>query len=264
MDILEMRDAILLGLRVLGENGIDLLGHAGHGLGGIDLVVEMTLTVEVDKREGHVVVLLQSLAKRRLVVIGALGERFSGLIVNHRNLGRIELRVVRSSGGNMEESSSNSPNEKLVVNLELDHRVKRRLSLVEKSVQLLSLDGRPGESIEDESLCTSRLVKICLDHLTYDLISDELSLAHNRLDSLAELRSGCHLSTQHLTSGKMARLVLLTDNGCLGALSRSGRTDQNCSDSARNGLGNSSTPLFGDNGSLGLSGSVGSHSTTLK
>lgn len=177
---LDVSDTILLvGLRVFGEDRIDLLRHTGHRLGRVDLVMEVVLPVEFHQRESHRMVLLESLAEGSLIVIRPSDEGFSGDIVSHGKLGWVELNVIRPSRGDMEESASDSSDEKLIVDLELDHGIQRSFPLLEKGVQLFSLDGGTRESIEDESLGAGRLVEIRLDHLTDDLISDEFSLAHD-------------------------------------------------------------------------------------
>ena len=95
--------------------------------------------------------------------------------------------------GQMEPSSTNPPDQKTVVNGELDDRVQRLLPLVQHHIQLLRLAYCPArhivnhsaythgvyapwKSIQEETIFAFRFVQIVGDHAQHQLVRHQFPL----------------------------------------------------------------------------------------
>ena len=137
----------------------------------------------------------------------------------------------------MDETASDTGDEKGVWNAELDGVVDSLLGLGKHGVELGGLRNGTGETVKDETgvrtveskaqlellyappLALRVLLELLLDHADHDLVTDETTLVHDLLGGLAQLSLAGNLRTKHVSGSKVADAVLLSDLGSLGALS---------------------------------------------
>ena len=139
------------GLGVLLEDVEHALPDLARLLRGVDLLPDAGVAVVVDDRAGLLVVGTETLAESALVVVGALDERLAGDIVDHGGLRGVEDLVVRAAGGGVHETASDTGDEKLVGDLELDGVLERLGLCLEHAVELDSLGNGARETVEDEA-----------------------------------------------------------------------------------------------------------------
>ena len=221
------------GLGVLLEDVEHALPDLARLLRGVDLLPDAGLTVVVNDGAGLLVVGTKTLAESALVVVGALDERLAGDVVDHVGLGGVEDLVVRAARGGVHETASDTGNEKLVGDLELDGVLERLGLGLQHAVELDSLGNSARETIEDETGgCVSTLrpcacflisshdvpvlallvvVQLVLDHANHDLVRHQLALVHNLLGLATELGLSSDLRAKHVTGGQVAGAVLVLD-----------------------------------------------------
>jgi hypothetical protein len=139
------------GLSVLLENVKHALPDLARLLRGIDLLPDAGVAVVVNDGAGLLVVGTETLAEGALVVVGSLDERFAGDVVDHVGLRGVEDLVVRAAGGGVHETASNTGDEELVGDLELDGVLKRLGLGLEHAVELDGLGNSAREAIENEA-----------------------------------------------------------------------------------------------------------------
>ena len=139
------------GLGVLLKDVEHALPDLARLLRSVNLLPDAGLAVVVNDGAGLLVVGTKTLAESALVVVGALDERLAGDVVNHVGLRGVEDLVVRAAGGGVHETASDTGDEKLVGDLELDGVLERLGLGLEHAVKLDSLGNSAREAIEDEA-----------------------------------------------------------------------------------------------------------------
>lgn len=102
-----------------------------------------------------IVVCTQSLLEDLCIIVGSLDQRFARNIVLHRLLGRVEYFMVGSAGCGMNESTSDSLNEQLIINLQFDGVLQRLFRLLQHVVETFCLSDCSWEAIENEPILLS-------------------------------------------------------------------------------------------------------------
>jgi hypothetical protein len=120
-------------------------------LRGVNLLPDAGVAVVVNDGAGLLVVGTEALAESALVVVGALDERLAGDVVDHVGLRGVEDLVVRATGGGVHETASNTGDEELVGDLELDGVLQRLGLSLEHAVELDGLGNSAREAIENEA-----------------------------------------------------------------------------------------------------------------
>lgn len=149
-----LRGSNFLGL-VLVENTEKALPHLARLLAGIDTPPDASLLVVVNNRSSLSVVCRQTLGKGVGVVVGTLDKRLAGDVVLHVFLGGVENLVVRPSRGGVDQTTSNSCDQKGIVNLQLDSVLELLVALVKHVVQTLSLGNGTRETVQNEPVYLS-------------------------------------------------------------------------------------------------------------
>lgn len=144
-------------LLVTAEDRDNASPHHLGALGGIDTRPDTSLAVVVHYRSGLLVVGSQPLSQGLNVVIGPLDKGLSGDIICHVLFGRVEFSVVGPSGCRVDESTSDSGNQKAVRDLKLKGLVKLLLVVGKHGIELLGLYDSSGETIENESAKSENL-----------------------------------------------------------------------------------------------------------
>ena len=93
---------------LLGEDGCNHALHGRGGLVGIHRLVEPLFSIIVDHRLGLLVEGTEALLERLLIVVLALDERLTRLIILAGNLRRVEGLVVGASGGRVDEPAADA------------------------------------------------------------------------------------------------------------------------------------------------------------
>ena len=209
------------------EDTEQALPDSARLLAGVDALPDASLLVVVDDRTGLVVVGSQALLKGIGVVVGSLDKRFTGDIVSHGVLRRVENLVVGAAGCRVNQTASDSGNKELIVNAELDGVLEGHLPRSKHLVEALGLGNCAREPVKDESKRTcpsvSRppnataypdlpvqhepvlalvvVLELVLDHVDHDLVADQTTLVHNLLGLTSQLGLLCDLGAEHVTGG---------------------------------------------------------------
>lgn len=139
------------GLGILLENVKHALPDLARLLRGVNLLPDAGVAVVVNDGASLLVVGTETLAESALVVVGALNKRLAGDVVDHVGLRGVEDLVVRATGGGVDETASDTGDEKLVSDLELDGVLERLGLGLEHAVELDGLGNGARETIEDEA-----------------------------------------------------------------------------------------------------------------
>ena len=134
------------------ENVEQALPDMAGFLASIDKLPDASLLVVVDHRAGLLVVGSQSLLESSLVVVASLDQGLASDIIGHVRLGGVEDLVVRSAGRRVDETTSNSGNEEIIVNAELDSMLERELPRSKHLIKTLGLGDCARETIKDEAV----------------------------------------------------------------------------------------------------------------
>lgn len=121
-------------------------------LAGINTPPDTGFPVVFHNRGGLVVVCPKTLLQGVGVVVGALDQRFTGDIVLHLLLGRVEDLVVRAARSRVDQAASNSGNQEGIIDLQLNGVLKLLLALGKHVIQTLSLGNGTRETIKDETI----------------------------------------------------------------------------------------------------------------
>ena len=138
---------------VLVENTEKALPHLARLLAGINTPPDAGLLVVVSNRGGLGVVCHQTLVQGVDVVVGALDQRLASDVVLHVLIGRVEDLVVRPSRGGVDQTASNSCDQKGIVNLQLNGVLELLVALVKHVIQALSLGNGTRETVQDKTVC---------------------------------------------------------------------------------------------------------------
>jgi hypothetical protein len=111
----------------------------------------------------------------------------------------------------------------VVVEREQQDDRERLADLVEQRVERLGLDNRARIAVEDEATAAG-LQQLLADERDRDLVGNERALGEQRLDLLAELRTGCDRSPIEVARRDVADLELLRDPLRLRSLARTLRS----------------------------------------
>ena len=109
------------------------------------------LSIVFYHRRRLLVVRVESLSQSLNIVVGALDQWLSGLIVGHWLLWWVELLVIRSARSWVYQSTRDTRNEKLISDSELNGVINGLLLSLEHVVELLSLGDGARETVEDET-----------------------------------------------------------------------------------------------------------------
>jgi hypothetical protein len=139
------------GLGVLLEDVKHALPDLARLLRGVDLLPDAGVAVVVNDGASLLVVGTETLAESALVVVGALDEGLASNVVDHVGLRGVENLVVRAAGGGVHETTSDTGDEELVGDLELDGVLERLGLGLEHAVELDGLGDSAREAIEDEA-----------------------------------------------------------------------------------------------------------------
>lgn len=221
------------GLGVLLEDVKHALPDLARLLRGVDLLPDAGVAVVVNDGASLLVVGTETLAESALVVVRALDERLAGDVVDHVGLRGVEDLVVRAAGGGVHETASDTGDEELVGDLELDGVLERLGLGLEHAVELDGLGNSAREAIEDEAeVCVSTMwlcvfifnsshdvpvlallvvVQLVLDHANHDLVRHKLALVHNLLGLATKLSLSSNLRAKHVAGGQVAGAVLVLD-----------------------------------------------------
>lgn len=120
-------------------------------LAGVNALPDASLLVVVNNRTGLVVVGRQSLLEGGLVVIASLDEGLAGNVISHVRLWGVEDLVVRAARCRVDQTASNSGNEKVVVDAELNGVLERHLPGGKHLVEALGLSDSTWETIKNET-----------------------------------------------------------------------------------------------------------------
>src|SRR5689334_17941758 len=93
----------------------------------------------------------QSLLECLGIVVRTLNEGFAGDVVLHVRLWGVENLVIASTGGRMNEASSDAGNEQSIVNLKLNGMFERNTLVLQHLVKLFGLSDGSRKAIEDEA-----------------------------------------------------------------------------------------------------------------
>lgn len=137
------------------ENTEEALPHLARFLAGINTPPDAGLFIIVSNWSGLGVVCHQTLVEGVDVVVGALDQRLASDVVLHILLGRVENLVVRPSRGGVDQTASNSCNQKGIVNLQLNSVLELLAALVKHVIQALSLGNSTRETVQDETVCSN-------------------------------------------------------------------------------------------------------------
>lgn len=153
------------------------------------------------------------------VVVRTLDQRLASDVVLHVLLRRVEDLVVRAARGRVDQTTSNTVDQQLVVNLELNGIAKRRLALGKHRVQTLGLGNGSGKAVQNETvLALGVVLQLVLDHVDHDFVRNKATLVHDLLSLEAEGSLLGNLRTQHITGSQVAGAVLLLEVRSLGSL----------------------------------------------
>lgn len=138
---------------VLVENTEEALPHLTGFLAGINTSPDAGLLVVVSNRGSLSVVCHQTLVQGVDVVVGTLNQRLAGDVVLHVLIGRVEDLVVRPSRGRVDQTASNSCDQKGIVNLQLNGVLELLVAVVKHVIQALSLGNGTRETVQDKTAC---------------------------------------------------------------------------------------------------------------
>jgi len=161
------------------------------------------------------VVVVDSLAEHLFCVVDALGERFASQVVLHRLLRWLELDVVGSSAGRVDESPRSALHRQFVGQLEHEGTVQGSVARLQQVVELKSGDiinsllslclsyllrllECAWIAVEKESASAVSALEVLGDQCIDLLIRDQFALAHQLLETRAEFASGFDFRSQQV------------------------------------------------------------------
>ena len=98
-------------------------------LGSVDNSVKALLGVVLSERRGLLVIGVEAFLERIDVVVGAALKRLTCHVVDHGHFGRVELFVVGAAARFVDETSCDTSDEEIVVDLELNYGVEFLVSM---------------------------------------------------------------------------------------------------------------------------------------
>lgn len=227
---LDKHHSVFVVAACLREDGVDRCENGDRFLRSIHVSVKPLFAVVIHERFREVVICDQTLLEGLGVIVRSLNQRLTSHVVCHRFLWCIKFLVIRSTAGRMDEATRDAADQQRIVDAELYDGVQFCLSPVQHGVQLLCLSDVTRKAVEQKSVSAFGSTEVVIDEIDDQLVGHELAVVHHLLDRLPDGRTGRHLGTQHVTGGKVTNAVLLSQQWCLRALSRAGRTEQNSID----------------------------------
>jgi len=116
--------------------------------------------------------------------------------------------------------------ERLPVGLQIENGIQRAVQFGEHRVQGLPLWQGAGKPVQDEAGFGVGLGEALPDDVDHQLVRDELAAIEVGADALAQRCPGLDLRSQDVARSDRRNPVLLRQPGCLGALARAGRSEQ--------------------------------------
>jgi len=127
----------------------------------------------------------------------------------------------------MHESSAESVEDHVVLDIEVDRSVDVEMFLLENLIELLSLLHSSGETIENSAILAFRFLKVVLDHTDNDIIGDETTLVHDALRFSAEFSSVTDLTAEHISCSERAQAVFALETRGMSTFTSTGDTNEN-------------------------------------
>lgn len=186
-------------------------------------------TVVLKHRGSLLVELVQAGTKLLLSVITTLDQGLTSDIVNTSNLGRVEPDVVRATRRRVDQAASDTLNQQLIVNVQVDNTIDGLTLLLQEIIQDTSLVDGTRETIQDETLAALRTIDGLSDDTSDDIITNQLASLHDGLGLATHLGTILHGFAKHVTGGQVAQAVLLLDARSLGSLASTRRTKEDSS-----------------------------------
>lgn len=150
-------------------------------LAGVKTPPDTFLLVKVGDGRSRLVVRLETLLESVGIVVRTLNKRLSGNVVLAGNLRGSKLDVVGAARGRVHKTASDTADQEVVLDLELDGVLDRLLASVKHLVQLLRLNHGTGEAVQDEAVLAISTVKVVLDQVNDELVRDETASLHDLL-----------------------------------------------------------------------------------
>src|SRR5205085_1286360 len=122
-------------------------------------------------------------ADRFLIVVGAALEFVAAADVAGAGLDRLLVAVVIGRVADRAGEAAGDPvDEGVLIHLQLDYKIELAAAPVEQSVQRLRLAERARIAVEDHALLRREAGKLLVNQLVDDLVGDQLTRVHYRLD----------------------------------------------------------------------------------
>lgn len=209
------------------QSPADLVGDQVHVVVSLD-VLDL-IAVVVQHWSGLLVELVQTGLQLLSGIVTTLHQRLASNVILALILGRVEVDIVGASGGSVDQATSDTLDQEIIVDAQVDHLVNGNTLLGQHGVQKLGLCHSSGETIQDETLLALRVPDGLSDDASDDIITNQLASIHDGLGLLAHLRAILHSLSQHITSGQVAQAVLILDSRSLSSLTSTRRAKEDCS-----------------------------------
>mmetsp|Transcript_9076 Transcript_9076/g.7995 ORF Transcript_9076/g.7995 Transcript_9076/m.7995 type:complete len:233 (-) Transcript_9076:134-832(-) len=203
-----------------------ILPNFFNRLSSVNGVQNVSLSIVLKNRSSNVSIISHSLCNNFRGIILSLDQWFTCEIILTSSSGRIVFQMVSSTTTLMDSSSTQSINEDLLLDIEIEDGVNFLIPFFEHFVQLLGLVHSSWETIENDSLLTFGGLNFCLDNINDQVIRDQISLLHNGLGLNTQSCTISDLLSEQITSGNMATAEFVFQFCGLGTLSGTWRTEQ--------------------------------------